>query len=386
MVAPYGRLSLARGRCVMSVEKFRTDWRIVAWILALAALALIFRLLSGVLLPFVAGLVLAYLLDPVACRLERAGLNRMGATLLILVGFVLCAGLALVLIAPPLGRQLAGFLASLPDYAARLQSLLLQAGAEFGEKYGGALWSRLGVGGGDPAQFQQPWADLVAQGANAAGVIFRSVWSGGTALIGLVSLLFVTPVVTFYLLLDWRKLLATLDSLIPPGHRGTVHGLTREIDAAMAGFLRGQSLVCLFLGLWYGVGLSLIGLNFGLLIGISGGILTFIPFVGSLTVLVFGLSVAFVQGWPSWTLPLLVLAVVGTGQFLEGNFLTPKLVGASIGLHPVWLIFALLALGSLLGFVGLLIAVPLAAAAGVLLRFAARQYWASPLYHGRGGE
>ena len=138
--------------------------------------------------------------------------------------------------------------------------------------------------------------------------------------------------------------------------------LARDIDKALAGFLRGQSLVCLFLGLWYGIGLSLTGLNFGFLIGITAGVLSFIPYVGSLTALVVSCIVAVVQGWPDWTLLLMALAVVGTGQFLEGNFLSPKLVGGSVGLHPVWLMFALLAGGSLFGFTGLIVAVPAAVA------------------------
>ena len=150
----------------------------------------------------------------------------------------------------------------------------------------------------------------------------------------------------------------------------------------MAGFLRGQSLVCLFLGAWYGIGLSLIGLNFGLLIGIMAGVLSFIPYVGSLTALILASTVAIVQDWPRWNMLALSLTVVLVGQFLEGNILSPMLVGESVGLHPVWLIFALLAFGSLFGFTGLIAAVPVAAAAGVILRFAVARYRESALYKG----
>jgi predicted PurR-regulated permease PerM len=160
-----------------------------------------------------------------------------------------------------------------------------------------------------------------------------------------------------------------------------VRAIARDIDAAIAGFLRGQSLVCLFLGLWYGIGLSLIGLNFGFLIGISAGLLSFIPYVGSLTALVLSAIIGIVQGWPNWSLFLMAMAVVGSGQFLEGNVLTPRLVGASVGLHPVWLMFALFAFGSLFGFAGLLVAVPVSAAIGVLARFALHSYLDSSLYH-----
>jgi predicted PurR-regulated permease PerM len=190
----------------------------------------------------------------------------------------------------------------------------------------------------------------------------------------------VTPVVAFYILLDWDRMLVTIDGWIPIHHRDVVRGLAREIDRAIAGFLRGQSLVCLFLGLWYGVGLSMIGLNFGFLIGISSGFLSFIPYVGSLTALVLSAIIAIVQGWPSWWLFLMALGVVGTGQFLEGNVLTPRLVGASVGLHPVWLMFALFAFGSLFGFTGLILAVPISAAIGVLARFALKRYLQSSFY------
>jgi predicted PurR-regulated permease PerM len=165
-------------------------------------------------------------------------------------------------------------------------------------------------------------------------------------------------------------------------HRETTHRLMREIDEAIAGFLRGQSLVCLFLGTWYGLGLTLIGLNYGLLIGITGGFLSFIPYAGSFTVLIVAGIVAFAQDWPHWHLFAFAMAVVMIGQFLEANVLAPKLVGDKVGVHPVWLIFALLAFGDLLGFVGLLIAVPLAAATAVILRFAIRRYRASEFYLG----
>jgi predicted PurR-regulated permease PerM len=192
----------------------------------------------------------------------------------------------------------------------------------------------------------------------------------------------ITPVVAFYMLLDWDKMIADIDGLVPIRHRETVRELACEIDKAMAGFVRGQSLVCLFLGLWYGVGLSLVGLNFGLLIGLCGGVLSFIPYVGSLIALVLAAGVAIVQDFPQWKLLAMSMGVVVTGQFLEGNILSPKLVGESVGLHPVWLIFALLAFGSLFGFTGLLAAVPVAAAAGVILRFAIRRYRESNLYTG----
>ena len=358
----------------------RLEWQIGFWIGALLLLILLLWLFSGVLLPFAAAMALSYLLNPVVDRLERLGLNRLGAVLLILAGFAVLLALIIVLILPVFSRQLASFLEALPSYAVKLEDLATELSVRLTNDHGLNLLERLGFGKAASADLRNSTSELVNQAAQWGGTFVKSIWTSGAALIGLLSLLVLTPVVTFYMLVDWEKMVATVDSLVPLRHRQTVRELARQIDAALAGFLRGQSLVCLFLGAWYGIGLSLIGLNFGLLIGISAGFLSFIPYVGSLTALVLSAVVAIVQGWPEWRLLAMALAVVGTGQFLEGNVLSPKLVGGSVGLHPVWLIFALLAFGSLFGFTGLIVAVPVAAAVGVILRFAVKRYRESKLY------
>jgi predicted PurR-regulated permease PerM len=201
-------------------------------------------------------------------------------------------------------------------------------------------------------------------------------------LVSLLSLLVVTPVVAFYFLSDWPRMVAAVDNWVPRPQQQTIRVIGREINAAIAGFIRGQSAVCLILGAYYALALTIAGLNFGLLIGLIAGLITFIPYVGSLTGLVIGMSVAVAQFWPDYTSILIVLGIFLFGQFVEGNVLSPKLVGESVGLHPLWLIFALFAFAYLFGFVGLLLAVPLAAATGVLVRFALRRYLASPLYTG----
>jgi predicted PurR-regulated permease PerM len=188
--------------------------------------------------------------------------------------------------------------------------------------------------------------------------------------------------VAFYLLIDWDRMIASIDSWVPPRHRATVRELGRDMDQALSGFVRGQSALCLILGLFYAGGLWLIGLNFGPLIGMVAGLISFIPYVGSFTGLGLSVGVAMVQFLPDWTWVAATFGVFMVGQFIEGNILSPKLVGASVGLHPVWVMFALLAFGSLFGFVGLLLAVPLAAMLGVLLRFALHSYQASPFFTG----
>jgi predicted PurR-regulated permease PerM len=343
------------------------------WLAALAVVALGLYILREVLLPFVAGMALAYVLDPVADRLERLGLGRLGATILILALFILAFVLALVLLIPLAAHQLAAFVANLPAYVERIQALIAEQGGPLIDKLGGS---------GALADMQKSIGDLVRQGAAWIAGFLRGLWSGGQAIISVFALLIVTPVVAFYLLVDWDHMVAAVDGWLPRRHRDTIRTLAREIDRAIAGFIRGQAAVCVILGTFYAVGLSLIGLNFGALIGMSAGLLSFIPYVGSLTGLVLSVGVAVVQFWPDWTWIAATLGVFVAGQFLEGNILSPKLVGASVGLHPVWLMFALFAFGALFGFVGLLLAVPLAAVVGVLGRFALRQYLASALYHG----
>lgn len=355
--------------------------KLVLWGFGLGFVIAVFHYLGPILAPFVAGIVLGYLLDPVADRLERIGLSRLGAALLILTVFLFVLTAVVILLAPPLSRQLVVFIDSLPGYLTTLQGLIVRMGEKLTGEFLNVVYQTLGL---EPANLavdlQKYLSDFTGEAARWTGTFLRSLVSGGAAVINVVSLIVITPVVAFYMLLDWDRMTATLDSLVPPRHRADVRAVAGDIDKALSGFLRGQALVCLFLGLWYAIGLSLIGLNFGFLIGVTAGVLSFIPFVGSLTAFVLSIIVAIVQGWPDWRLPLMAIGVVSAGLFLDGNVLSPRLVGGSIGLHPVWLMFALLAFGAVFGFLGLLVAAPVAAAVGVILRFAARRYRESALY------
>ncbi|WP_041375510.1 AI-2E family transporter [Polymorphum gilvum] len=344
------------------------------WMLSLLAFIVFMLVFSAVLLPFVAGMALAYLLDPVADRLERVGMSRLWATLTILLVFVLLFALFLLLLVPVLGNQLLGFLDRLPGLVRALHTLVT-------ETFGDRLSTLAGL---DIKDLQSSLGDIMSKAASWLGGLMQSVWSGGQALVSILSLFVVTPVVAFYLLLDWDRMVARIDGWLPRPHVETIRRLAREMDAAVAGFVRGQVSVCVLLGLFYAIGLMLVGLNFGLLIGIGAGLVSFIPFVGAILGFVVSMAVALVQFWPDWPLIAAVAAVFAVGQFLEGNILQPKLVGDSVGLHPVWLMFALFAFGSLFGFVGMLVAVPAAAMVGVLARFALTQYLASPLYRGTG--
>jgi len=357
--------------------------QILVWAVALLALGYLLYLLGGAVAPFAAGIALGYLLDPVVRRMQRFGLSRLVASLIILIVFILVGVLLLLIGAPALAAQFASFAQKLPGYAMRLQALVVEQGNALLDRYGGEWRASGWMISGD--QIQKSVGDFVAQGAQWLLNFLRSLVSGGAAIFSFLSFLIITPVVAFYMLVDWNKMVATIDDWLPLQHRDALRAIASEINQALAGFIRGQSLVCLFLGLWYGIGLTLVGLDFGFLIGVIAGVLSFIPYVGSLTALVLSIGVSLVQGWPSLTLFLGALAVVLVGQFLEGNVISPKLVGGSIGLHPVWLMFALFAFGSLFGFTGLLIAVPTAAALGVLARHLIGLYLKSQLYRGGTG-
>jgi len=346
------------------------------WLIAAVLFGLFLWLFSEILLPFVAGMALAYFLDPVADRLERLGLSRVMATVIILFFFIIIVVLALMIVIPVLASQLSDFTARLPEYLGGLQQLITSFDPEWLER-------RFGV---KPEDVREGMNSLLSSGVGFLTTIFQSIWSSGVALFGIAGLFVVTPVVAFYMLLDWDRMVAIVDSWVPRDHVHTVRELATDINSATAGFVRGQGTLCLVLGIMYAVGLTAVGLNFGILIGLFAGFISFIPYVGSLVGLFLSVGVAFVQFSPEWGWVVATAAVFFLGQFIEGNILQPRLVGKSVGLHPVWLMFALFAFGALFGFVGLLIAVPAAAAIGVLVRFGIRRYLQSPLYKGHGDD
>lgn len=342
------------------------------WLISLLAFVIALWLLSPILLPFIAGLVLAYFLDPVADALERMGLPRVAATLVILGLNILLLVLVLLLIVPILGDQIVKFAGDLPTL---MRALL----ARFNEAAPQWIKDAIAKSGTD---VQGSVSDIAGKAAGWTATLVASVWSGGLALVNIISLIVVTPIVAFYLLADWDKIVAKVDGWLPRDHADAIRTIAADMDAAMAGFIRGQGTVCLLLGVMYALALSIAGLKFGLVIGLAAGLLSFIPFVGALLGGIMAIGVGLVQFWPDYVSMLVIVGIFVVGQFIEGNFLSPKLVGSSIGLHPVWLMFALFAFGYIFGFVGLLLAVPMAAAAGVLVRFALAQYLASKLYRG----
>ncbi|OFX03410.1 MAG: AI-2E family transporter [Alphaproteobacteria bacterium RIFCSPHIGHO2_12_FULL_66_14] len=347
-------------------------WRF--WLGAAAVFLLLLWLLNDILLPFVVGMVVAYFLDPVVARLQRLGLSRpMSTTVVTIVAVLLAVGIAMAIL-PPLFGQVQALIVKAPEYVVKV-AMRIQPVVE-------PLLEKLGLPPLSVQDLQSEAAQWAGKVFAVAGGIASQVAQRGVAIINLLGLLFITPVVTFYMLRDWEKVLAAIDSGLPLDHADTIRKLARESNAAIAGYVRGQALVCLCLGSIYAIGLSLVGLQFGLVIGLIAGAISFIPFVGTFVGAVMALGMALAQFPPEWIGVAKVAAVFIFGQAMEGNVLSPKLVGDRVGLHPVWIMFALLAGGSLFGFVGILIAVPTAAVIGVIVRHLLGRYRESTIYRG----
>lgn len=341
------------------------------WLVVAAVTLGLVYLLRGVLLPFVAGAAVAYFLDPAADWLEKRGLGRTAATVLITVFFVVVLAGALLLLLPALQHEISRFLDNLPAYAQALGDRVAPLVARAQEVLPAEQVERLREGA----------ASMVGDAAGLALNVLRQVLTSGLAVLNLLALVVLTPVVAFYLLRDWDGIVAKVDGWLPRANAPTLRAMARDIDRTLAGFVRGQATVCLALGAFYAIGLSIVGLDLGLVVGLASGLLSFIPYVGSIAGFVASMGLAFAQ-FSDWTPIAIVAGIYIAGQALEGNVLSPWLVGERVGLHPVWVMFALLAAGTLFGFVGVLLAVPVAAMIGVVVRYSMARYLGSSLYHG----
>ncbi len=355
-----------------STQTFR--WRFWVGVAAVSILAL--WLLNNILLPFIVGAVVAYLFDPLVSRLQRHGLSRTwGTVVATALAFVIGVGL-LTAVLPPLFGQLQELVVKAPDYAVRA-AMRLQPMIE-------PLRERLGLPPISLSDMQAAATRWAGSAFSTAGAVLGKMAVGGIAVINLLALLFLTPVVTFYLLRDWEKVMAAIDNILPLDHAETIRKLAGDSNVAIAGYMRGQALVCLLLGTFYAVGLTLVGLQFGFVIGLTAGLISFIPYVGTFVGGILAIGMALAQFPPEWIGVAKVAGIFVVGQMVEGNILAPKLVGDRVGLHPVWIMFALLAGGSLFGFVGVLVAVPISAVLGVIVRHLIDRYRASTLYLGDG--
>ena len=337
------------------------------WGIATVVILALLWLLGDVILPFIVGGAIAYFMDPVADRLERAGLSRIAATGTISIVALLITILLILAVLPLLFNQLTQLINEAPEMFRRLQAFMVERFPDLTD---------------ETSTMRQTLENIGTVIQSKGGELANSLIGSAMSVIGAVVFIVVVPVVAFYLLLDWDNMIARVDDILPRDHAPTIRRLASEINVVLAAFVRGQLSVCLVLGTFYAVSLMAAGLNYGLIVGAIAGAITFIPYVGALIGGALAIGLALFQVWGDWLSIGIIAGIFALGQFLEGNVITPKLVGSSVGLHPVWLLFALSAFGSLFGFLGMLIAVPVAAALGVLARFAIEQYKGSRLYTG----
>lgn len=347
--------------------------QVLVWVGFFAVTIIMAWVFRPILLPFVLGLILAYLLNPLVNLLQRVRIGRPWGSAFILLVFITVIITLFVIVVPPLLEQAVGLVTGMPGYITALQDLAQQVVPQLAE------W----LGPERTQQLEESIADLTGRSVELMGAITAQLATSSLNVFTTIAWLVITPVVVFYLLIDWEGMLRRIDDLLPRDHANEIRGVLKDIDRAMAGVIRGQGGVVLVLSIYYATALTTAGLNYGLAIGLIGGALSFIPYVGFATGFILSMAVALVQFWPDqWLFIVIVFGVYVVGQFLEANILYPKLVGQSININAVWMMFALFAFGLLLGFVGLLLAVPLTAIAGVLTRYALRKYQESTLYRG----
>lgn len=347
--------------------------RRLQWGMFVLAIGWMVWLLAPVLTPFVIAALLGWLGDPVVDRLERSGRSRNTSVALVFSLMAALMLLALLLLLPLVQRQVVTLFASLPRY----RDWLVGTGLPWVERKTGLEL----VGWLDPqrlfALVRTHWEEAGGAAATLLGYLSRS----GFALLGWIANIVLMPVLTFFFLRDWDLIVGRVAALVPRDHAATVSRLASESSLVLGGFLRGQLLVMVILGVLYGTGLTMIGLDVGILIGLVAGVLTFVPYLGPATVIILGGMTALIE-YGDWQHFAGVLAVFGVGQLIESLWLTPKLVGDRIGLHPAAVIFAVLAGGQLFGFLGMLLALPVAAITNVVLRYAHERYTHSRLYAG----
>ena len=340
----------------------------IFWI-AVSAIAMVaLVLLRQILMPFVVGALLAYLIVPAVDRLERLGIRRALAAMIIFLPLLACLVAFLLIMLPAIIGEIRFFIDQFPHYVTTLQLLVNEATGP---------WLHAVMG--DDLHIEQSSADVArTMSNNWLDGFLSSLWSSGRAVISLLSLIVVTPIIAIYLAIDWHRMIATIDGWFPPKYRNDVRELGLEIHNTVAGFVRGQVVICLVLAALYAAALKVIGLNHGIVIGLAAGIISFVPYLGAATGLIVSVCVALVQFWPNWAPAAIVGGIFIVGEMLSDYVLSPRIVGRRVKLNPVWMMFALFAFGWLFGFIGVLLAIPLAASLGVILRFAGRRSLAGP--------
>ena len=337
------------------------------WLIVILTMLLIFYALGSVIMPFVAGIALAYLLDPAVDRMEVVGFKRPYATFFVLVIFTLILIGCSLLLLPILGSQLNNLAIILPNIIVKLEPVIENIKEILGDSLQKESLNELSL----------PASDIFAW---TSGILTKLI-SSSLAFANILSLVIITPIVAFYFLRDWDLIVSKINDWIPLVHKTVIKEQLLKIDSSLAALVRGQASVCIVLAVFYSLSLTVVGLQFSVLIGLFSGIISFVPFIGAILGGGLAVSLALIQF--NVTSPVLFVgAIFLVGQLLEGNFLTPKLIGEAVGLHPIWVIFSLLAGGALFGFLGILLALPTAVVLGVLFRFGLKYYLRSSVYHG----
>lgn len=346
---------------------------LIFWIGLMVLAGLFWYYLGSAARPFIIGFVLAYTLNPLVRKLIAAGLNRIVATAAVILVFFFGIGAVIFLTAPYIVRNVGELLRALPSLLQQLQGMLGQFLAWLEGRFGLRLDLAEATNNISFTQFASTAIEWLTTSLQSFG-------STGRALMNSVEILLIVPFAVFYFLVDWERLTRALRRMVPVSMRRSVFSLTREIDNMIGGYFRGQFIVCFLLGGFYAIALWSISLPYAIAIGVVSGLVAFIPYLGTATCLVLAFSVGIAQFWPDWSMLLLIGAIIGIGQFFEGNFLTPYFVGRHVGLHPLALMFGLIAMGSLYGFVGLLLSVPLTGTVAIILRRLSERYRASDFF------
>ncbi len=345
------------------------NYRLFGTIFVVLSSVFVLFILKDIIFPFVAGVAVAYFFDPMADKLESKGIPRTLAALIILVLFFISFIGLLILIAPALQSQVGELLKMIPKFIGILQQVVTNLVDEFKYNVSPNVLDDARGAAGQLAGNIMKWASR----------LISNIWSGGIAFFNIISLLLITPIVAFYLLRDWDIIIEKLDLWLPRSSAPVIREQLKLIDQTVAGFVRGQASVCLVLAIFYSLGLTLVGLKSGLLVGVMAGLISFVPYFGAGFGLLVGVGIAYFQFFDHTPI-LIIFFIFILGQICESYILTPRLVGDRVGLHPTWIIFALLAGGALFGFVGVLLAVPVTAVIGVLARFFIAQYLESSIY------
>ncbi|MFZ4125274.1 MAG: AI-2E family transporter [Rickettsiales bacterium] len=339
--------------------------QLIFWATVIVLFIIFLQSIRPILLPFVVGMMVAYLFDPLVDRLERLAFSRTSATATVTVTFFVALTAIIMWLGPLLYHQLAGVLSAIPDLLREAQIAM--------KHHGAPILALLGQEG----DLQS--SELAQQTLAAATNVIKSVMVSSAAALNLASMLLITPIVCFYLLRDWDKMVASIDRLLPRAYAATIREQVLLIDSTLSGYLRGQVTVMAMLSIYYAITLSIVAVPFSLILAFIAGLFIIIPYVGTLISTALAVGIAYMNFGFEWQ-TMAVIGIYVVGQILESQILTPKVIGDRVGLHPLWMVFGMLAGAVLLGFAGVLLAVPITAVLGVLVRFAVGRYLESPFY------